>query len=141
MVMNNRVETITIKLSCQYDVIELLPGIVIKPVLLNTIIESSHKIPILIKLFDQDWQILNVAQEISQHYPIIINQSPKSIVYGRLNRNDLTYKLTLIVKERHDSAGHGAKHLSYHLFGIEYADVISSAEYSANDIAKEIRTP
>lgn len=47
-------------------------------------------------------------------------------------------KISEILKEKYEAAKQGEMHLTLHLFGIEYADVISKADYSANDIGKEV---
>lgn len=98
--MDKHVDTISVNLNTDHDAVEIISGIIIKPIKLEADVEPKHKIPILIKIHHADWQILNLPQEITQHYPVVIHTKPRTVIYGRYNALENTFTLTVAVKYR-----------------------------------------
>ncbi|GGF92532.1 MULTISPECIES: hypothetical protein [Cysteiniphilum] len=96
--MNNHVDTMNFNLTVDHDPVEIIDGIIIKPIKLEEHIELKHKIPILIKIHNADWQILNLPQEITQHYPVVIHAKPRTVIYGRYNAVEHNFTLTVAAK-------------------------------------------
>ncbi|WP_440993637.1 hypothetical protein [Cysteiniphilum litorale] len=98
--MDKHVDTISVNLNTDHDAVEIISGIIIKPIKLEANVEPKHKIPILIKIYHADWQILNLPQEITQHYPVVIHTKPRTVIYGRYNALEHTFTLTVAAKYR-----------------------------------------
>ena len=97
--MGNFVNTISFTTAKDQDPIEVINGILIKPVKLEDLILSAHTIPVLVKIYHAEWKILNIPQNINQHYPIVLCRQPRTILYGKYNISGQIFTVTIAIKK------------------------------------------
>ena len=97
--MDNFVNTISFSTAEDQDSIEVINGILIKPVKLEDLILSTHSIPVLIKIYHTEWKILNIPQSVNQYYPIVLCRKPRTVLYGKYNISDQIFTITIATKK------------------------------------------
>lgn len=98
--MSIYVDTVEFDLRVEHDEVEIITGVWIKPVKLDAPVEPKHKIPVLIKIYHADWQIINLPQEISQHYPVVIHKKPRTVLYGKFSSSSKLLSITVAARHK-----------------------------------------